>query len=234
MGYEMPAVRIERPLKKPPEKYRDPSEFKGAEKRTTLEAVREKAEKATTEEALKQADLWKEERKQREKQIERWADNFMGLTPQAVAHKLEQQFAEAEKNAANKKGLLSDVSEALYHLRNLETRDNPFVKDIITGIEEFLEDQTVMVSHGAKETWKKLQAEEQARQKSAKRANYAREMPAFKASDMPTQPDMTAVTHQKQEWFDKGDRGEIEEAEEDTELPGGIKLRGGAGVKWSK
>lgn len=176
MGYEMQAVRIERPLQKPPKGYRDPSEFKDAEQRASLESI---SEKAAVQKAVEIANMWnRKELEQRKKQTERLADSCWGLSPQAVADKLEQQLEGVENDATRKKELLSDVSEALHHLRQKETHD-PLVKDTITGMEQFLADQTIMVSPEAKATWKKLKAEQLARNEAQLRENHAREMPVF-------------------------------------------------------
>lgn len=198
----------------PPKEYRDPSEFKGAEKRTTLEAVQEGA---AVEKAMETgpAAEWVKERKEREQQLKKWAEGFIGSSPQAVARKLEEQIDMG--GADRKKNLLSDISEVLYNLRKLKTRDVPLVKDVIEGMETFLSDQTVMVSPEAKATQKKLQAEEWARQEAVKRENYARAMPVFvNPKNAETQPDLSAIKPEEQDWFDKGDRGDVTDDEDEN------------------
>lgn len=207
MGYEMPAVRPKGPLEKPPREYRDPSEFKGAEKRTTLKAIREAANPLVQE--------WEQEREAHKEKLKKWAKDLLGLSPRAVAQKLDGQFDAAEA-AGGDKDFMSDVSEVLHGMRKLKTRDSEFVKDVIAGIETFLADQTVVVSPEAKATHKKLKTEERAREDAA---SYVREMPAFVNPNAVTQPDLRAITPQDQEWFDKGDRGEIED---DDNLGGGM------------
>lgn len=213
---EFQAVHPEGPLRVPPKEYRDPSEFKGAEKRTTLEAVQEGA---AVEKAMETgpAAEWVQERKAHEQEQKRWAETFIGLSPRAIVQKLEQQLDMG--GASREKAFLSDVGEVLYNIRKLKTRDNPLVKDVIAGMETFLKDQTVMVSPEAKATQKKLRAEKLTRNEAALRENYAREMPAAVNPNAETQPDMTAITPKEQEWFDKGDRGEIED---DDNLGGGM------------
>lgn len=211
---EFKAVHPEGPLRVPPKEYRDPSEFKDAKKRTTLEAIQEGA---AVEKAMETgpAAEWAQERKANEQEQKRWAETFIGLSPRAITQKLEQQLDMG--GASREKAFLSDVSEVLYNIRKLKTRDNPLVKDVIAGMETFLKDQTVMVSPEAKATQKKLRAEEQAGYEAQKRESYAREMPAVVNPNAETQPDMAAITPQEQDWFDKGDRGEVE----DDDNPGG-------------
>lgn len=214
--YQEYAARAE--AREAEEKIAKPVELKAIRPRK-LEAIREGA---AIKEALEKADLWKTEREQRQKIIEQWAHkNFWGLPPQAVADKLEELFNPTRRDAASKKGFLSDVSEGLHHLRQLEFRDNPLVKDMIAGMEEFLADQTVVVSPEAKATWKKLKAEKQAAEEQAKRAAYAHEMPAAVNPNAETQPDMAAITPKEQDWFDKGDRGDVTDDEDDN-LGGGM------------
>lgn len=214
---EFKAVRPEGPLPVPPKEYRDPSQFKGAEKRTTLEAVQEGA---AVEKAMETgpAAEWAQERKAHDQQLKKWAEGFIGSSPQAIARRLEEQ-SDTAGGAGHNKDFLSNVSEVLYNIRMLKTRDNPLVKDVIAGMETFLKDQTVMVSPEAKATQKKLRAEEFARHEAARRENYAREMPAAVNPNAETQPDMAAIKPEEQEWFDKGDRGEIED---DDNLGGGM------------
>ena len=206
---EFKAVRPEGPLRVPPKEYRDPSVFKDAERRTTLEAVQEGA---AVEKAMESgpAKEWVEERKKREQELKKWAESLVGSSPQAVARKLEEQFDAAE-DAHRDKDFLSDVSEVLHNLRNLKTRDNPLIKDLIAGMDSFLKEQTVMVSAGAKAIQNELLAEERARLEALNREQYAREMPAVVNPNAETQPDMNAITPKEQDWFDKGDRGEVAE-----------------------
>lgn len=213
------AVRPEGPLAKPPKEYRDRSEFEGSEKRASLESIREGAALEAAKENNPLVKQWEQERKAHEQELKKWAETFIGLSPQAITQKLEQQLGMG--GAGREKNFLSDVGEVLHNIRNLKTRDNPLVKDVIAGMETFLRDQTVMVSPEAKATKKKLDAEERARQEAGRRANYAREMPALVNPNAETQPDMTAIKPEEQDWFDKGDRGEVADDEDDN-LGGGM------------
>ena len=201
-------VHPEGPLRVPPKEYRDPSEFKGAEKRSTMEAIREGAALERSTEVGPGAD-WIQERKQHEQELKKWAETFIGSSPEAIARKLEGQLEMG--GASREKNLLSDVSEVLYNIRKLKTRDNPLMKDIVAGMKTFLKNQPVMVSPEAKATQKKLRAEERAAQE-AQPKNYAREMPATVNPNAETQPDLAAIKPEEQDWFDKGDRGDIAEA----------------------
>lgn len=209
---EMPAIRPKGPLKKHPEGYRDRSDFVGMEQRASLKSIREKA---PVQKAVEIARVWDKKR------TERWIADYRGSTPQAIVDRLERQLEEMGDDAKRKKELLFTASEALHHLRQMNPRENPFVEETIKGIEEFLGDQALVVSPESKATWKKLKTEERAAVEQAKVAEHARETPAAVDPNAITQLDMTAFTPENQDWFDKGERGEFTDDEDDN-LGGGM------------